>query len=238
MSRSLRRGALAATAIAISIASLSACGAGNDAQTLGVKPDNAATAVDNIKIQNVTVVTQPKADAEGPAVVTGTIFNNGTKKETLDSIALPGTSATVKLSAATGKGPITVPAGGSVQLGGKGNASAVIENGREAAKNGTAQRVVFQLSETGNVQLRAFVVPATSYFEGVGPTSLPKAPETKPSGAAKPSGTASAGAPSGTASNKPGEGESPAAGEGSESGRGEASGKPSDGASATHGAGH
>ncbi|MFI6639623.1 DUF461 domain-containing protein [Streptomyces sp. NPDC050504] len=226
MSRSLRRGALAATAIAISIASLSACGAGNDAQTLGVKPDAAATAVDEIKIQNVTVVTQPKADAAGPAVVTGTIFNNGKEPETLDSISLPGTSATVKLSAAKGKGPIIVPAGGSVAIGGKGNASAVIENGSEAAKNGVAQRVVFQLSKTGNVQLRALVVPATSYFEGVGPTSLPKAPEAKPtSGTAKPSGGASD-----AASTKPGEGESPAAG-------GE-SGKPSDGSTATQGAGH
>ena len=43
VSRSLRRGALAAAAIVFSIASLAACGAGNDAQTLEVKPDNAAT---------------------------------------------------------------------------------------------------------------------------------------------------------------------------------------------------
>ena len=59
-------------------------------------------------------------------------------------------------------------------LGGKGNASAVIANGREAAKNGDAQKVTFQFSKTGAVSLDAFVVPATSYFEGVGPSELPK----------------------------------------------------------------
>ena len=71
MSRSLRRGALAATALAFSIATLSACAAGKDAQTLEIKPDNAATSVGDIKIQNVNVVTQPGRRA-GPAAVTAT----------------------------------------------------------------------------------------------------------------------------------------------------------------------
>lgn len=203
MSRSLRRGALAATAIVFSIASLAACGAGNDAQTLGVRPDNAATTVDDIKIQNAAIVTQPELDAEGPAVVTGTVFNNGTKAETLESVRLPGTDATVKLKPAKGSGPVTVPAGGSILLGGKGNASAVIENGHEAAKAGAVQSVVFELSETGAVELRAFVVPATHYYKDVGPSELPKPPAGAPSGT--PSGTPTApvsGTPSGAASDE------------------------------------
>ncbi|MFJ9212710.1 DUF461 domain-containing protein [Streptomyces sp. NPDC102264] len=190
MSRSLRRGALAATALVFSLATLSACGAGNNAQTLGVRPDNAATSVDVITIQNATVVTQPEADAEGLAVVTGTVFNNGKSAQTLDSVKLPGTSATVKLSPAKGSGPVTVPAHGSVQLGGAGNASAVIENGREAAKNGNAQQVVFTFSKTGDVGLRAFVWPADSFFKDVGPSSLP----TPPGSSVTPSGTPAAGA--------------------------------------------
>ncbi|MFJ9032031.1 DUF461 domain-containing protein [Streptomyces sp. NPDC102274] len=192
MSRSLRRGALAATALVFSLATLSACGAGNNAQTLGVRPDNAATSVDVITIQNATVVTQPEADAAGPAVVTGTVFNNGGSAQTLDSIELPGTNVTVKLSPAKGSGPVTVPAQGSVQLGGAGNASAVIENGSEAARNGDAQQVVFTFSKTGDVGLRAFVWPANSYFEGVGPSTLPT-PSGNPSEspAESPSGTQS-----------------------------------------------
>ncbi|WP_256105699.1 DUF461 domain-containing protein [Streptomyces sp. ODS05-4] len=176
MSRSLRRGALAATAIVFSIASLAACGAGNDAQTLGVRPDNAAATVGNIQIQNVAVVTQPERDAAGPAVVTANIFNNGSKPETLDEIALPGANAPVKLSAAKGGGKITVPAGGSVLLGGEGNASAVIDRGREATRDGDNQEIVFTLSETGDVKMKAAVTPATSYFSGFGPSQMPKQP--------------------------------------------------------------
>ncbi|MCT9091190.1 DUF461 domain-containing protein [Streptomyces sp. ASQP_92] len=208
MSRSLRRGALAASAIAFSLASLSACAAGNGAQTLGVKADNAYVTVGDIKVQNATVVTQPKADAEGPAVVAATLFNNGADPQTLDSVQVG--SATVKLSPAKGTGAITVPAHGSVVLGGKDNASAVVDNGREAAKNGDAQKVTFQFSKAGAVSLQAFVVPATSYFAGVGPSEVPKAkesPEAGPTG--KASGSPEAGASNsaspntGTASGKP-----------------------------------
>ncbi|OEJ26273.1 DUF461 domain-containing protein [Streptomyces agglomeratus] len=207
MSSSLRRGALAATAIVFSIASLAACGAGNDAQTLGVRPDNAAASVDDIKIQNATIVTQPEIDAEGPAAVTGMIFNNGTKAETLEAVSLPGTSTKVTLKPAKGSGPLTVPAGGSLLLGGKGNASAVIEDGREAAKDGDAQPVRFELSETGTVELRAFVVPATQYFKDVGPSRLPKAPAQSPSGSATASPTGSpAGEAGSTASSSPSQG--------------------------------
>ena len=185
MSRSLRRGALAATAIVFSIAALSACGAGNDAQTLGVKPDNAAVTVDDVKIQNALVITQPHEGVKGPAVVSATVFNNGRTPQTLDAITLPGTTATVKLTAAAGgAGPITVPALGSVVIGGAGNATAVIENGTEAARNGDAQKVVFKLSKTGDVGLSAFVVPSTSYFKDFGPSIVPAPPGSSPTASA------------------------------------------------------
>lgn len=200
MSRSLRRGALAAAAIVISIGALSACGAGNDAQTLEIKPDNAATTLGDIRIQNANVITQPENGAEGPAVIAATVFNNGTKRQTLDAITLPGSDVSVQLHAAEGAGPVVVPVSGRVVLGGEGNASAVIENGREAAQNGNVQAVVFKFSETGDVPLGAFVVPATSFFKGFGPSSLPKAPAQTPS--ASPSGTP--GAPSGTPSGEAG----------------------------------
>ncbi|MEU0657675.1 DUF461 domain-containing protein [Streptomyces lavendulocolor] len=228
MSRSLRRGALAATAIVFSIASLSACGAGNDAQTLGVKPDNAATSVGTVKVQNAVVITQPKPDAEGPAVVSAMLFNNGAEAETLEAIELPGSKLPVKLTAAGGSGPITVPAGGSVLIGGKNNASAVIEQGRETAKNGDVQEVVFKLSETGDVRLKAFVVPATSYFAGYGPEEVPQKPAEQPSSTppAPPSG-----APTASPSGSPAAPDAPAEGD-------EAPEVPSDSASASHGEDH
>ncbi|OII63256.1 DUF461 domain-containing protein [Streptomyces sp. CC53] len=187
MSRSLRRGALAATALVISLASLTACGAGNDAQTLGIRPDNAATSVGTIKVQNAVVITQPEAGAQGPSVVSATLFNDGDKAETLEAVTLPGTEATVKLTPAEGSGPVTIPAGGFLVLGGEGNAAAQIENGSEVTKDGDAQEVVFQLSRTGDVGLQAFVVPASGFYKDFGPSGAPSAAgTTSPSPATSP----------------------------------------------------
>ncbi|MFF8899513.1 DUF461 domain-containing protein [Streptomyces lydicus] len=199
MSRSLRRGVLAATVLSLSVVSLSACAAGNDAQTLQVKPDNAATSVGDIKIQNSNVITQPDVNAKGPAVVAATVYNNGAKDQKLTAIAVDGTGQSAKLTpAGGGSGPITVPAGGSVVLGGKDNASAVLASGRDAVQDGNIQSLTFTLSSAGKVKVNAYVVPATSYFQGYGPTQLPQ-----PSGSATPSGSAKpseSGKPSGTAS--------------------------------------
>ncbi|MFJ8362301.1 DUF461 domain-containing protein [Streptomyces sp. NPDC093984] len=217
MSSSLRRGALAAAAIAFSIASLAACGAGNDSQTLQVKPDNAATSVGNIKIQNALVITQPDPKSTGPAVISATVFNAGRTDQTLDSITLDGTGKTAELSPASGKGKLTIPAGGSVVIGGKGNASAVLPSGREAVQDGNAQKITFSFSEAGDVSLRAFVVPAEGYFTKWGPSNIPSpsatasaSPATSAPGSPKPStsvqGSPAAGAegsPSATASKSP-----------------------------------
>ncbi|MGW6980145.1 DUF461 domain-containing protein [Streptomyces sp. NPDC054932] len=217
MSRSLRRGALAATAVVFSIASLAACGAGQDAQTLQIKPDNAAVTKGEIQIQNALVITQGEKDKKGPAVVSATVFNNGTKAQTLDGITLPGGKGKILLKPAEGgAGKITVPAGGAVVLGGKGNAAAVIEDGAEAAKNGDVQKVVFQLSSTGGVELEALVVPGVGMYAPFGPTEAPAAgpaPSGSPSGAAAGAapGTPS-GSPSGSATGKPSGSPSHAAG--------------------------
>ncbi|WP_103535424.1 DUF461 domain-containing protein [Streptomyces sp. SM11] len=181
MSRSLRHGALAATATVLSIVSLSACAAGNNAETLKVRPDNPATAVGDIKIQNVNVLTQPEGGADASAVVAATLFNGGTEREVLEAVTLPGSDVEVKLQAAEGKGPIVVPAGGQVIIGGKGNAAAVIENSGEAARNGDVQQVVFKLSRTGDVGLGASVFPAEGFFKDFGPSPKAEAPAPKPS---------------------------------------------------------
>ena len=115
MSSSLRRGALAAAAVAFSIASLSACGAGNNAQTLEIKPDNAATSVGDIKIQNAMVITQPDArDRRARPSISATFFNTGQhRRRRWTPSPSPGTGKTAELTPAKGRRPITVPAGGS-----------------------------------------------------------------------------------------------------------------------------
>ncbi|WP_411123770.1 DUF461 domain-containing protein [Streptomyces sp. x-19] len=199
MSRSLRRGVLAATVLSLSVATLSACAAGNDAQTLEVKPDNAETSVGNIKIQNVNVVTQPEANAKGPAAITATVFNTGTKDQQLTGIAVDGTGQSAKLSPVK----IDVPAGGSAVIGGKGNASAILESGREAVQDGNAQPLTFTFSAAGKVKINAYVVPAKNVFESYGPSVTPQ-PSTSASGKPSESGSPSAPAtPSG--SGKPSE---------------------------------
>ncbi|MDX3802263.1 DUF461 domain-containing protein [Streptomyces sp. AK04-3B] len=193
MSSSLRRGALAASAIAFSIASLAACGAGNDSQTLEIKPDNAAAQVGEIKLQNVVVITQPDLESTGPAVVSATVFNADDDPQTLDSITLDGTGKSAELKPAKGRGELTVPAHGSLVIGGAGNASAVLPNSSEAVKNGDAQNITFTFSKTGAVKLAAFVVPAEGYFSGWGPSKIPTA-SASPSKGASPSPSESAGA--------------------------------------------
>ncbi|GGY27695.1 DUF461 domain-containing protein [Streptomyces djakartensis] len=221
MSSSLRRGALAAAAIAFSIASLAACGAGNDAQTLQIKPDNAATSVGDIKIQNAVVITQPDLESTGPAAISATFFNSGGTAETLESITLPGTGKKAELKPAEG-GSLSIPAGGSLVLGGKDNATAMLPSSREAVQDGNAQKVTFTFSKTGDVSLKAFVVPAEHYFKEWGPAEVPAAP-----GA---SGTPS-GSPAEGASESPAGTESPEGGEAP--GGHESSATPTDAASAS-----
>ncbi|MFF0111388.1 copper chaperone PCu(A)C [Streptomyces prasinus] len=223
MSSSLRRGAIAAAVIAFSIASLSACAAGNNAQTLQIQPDNAATTVGDIKVQNAIVVTQPDLESTGPAVVAATLFNEGRTDQTLESVTLPGTGKTAELSPAKG-GSLTVPAGGRLILGGEGNASAVLSSSRESVQDGNAQPVTFTFSETGDVSLRAFVYPAESFFTDWGPSDIPTAPEAS----AEPTAEASA-KPTGDATGSP----SASATDGAE----ETGGTPTDAASASQPAG-
>ncbi|NBE51524.1 DUF461 domain-containing protein [Streptomyces boluensis] len=213
MSRSLRRGAIAATALGFSVATLAACGAGNNAQTLGVRPDNAATSVGDIKIQNAMVITQPDLKSTGPAVIAATVFNEGRKAQTLESIKIPGTDKQAELKPAKGSGPLTIPADGSLVIGGAGNASASLPSSREAVLDGNAQDVTFAFSETGDIKMQTFVVPASSYFKKWGPSEVPAAPEGKPTDGATPSGSASgkptegaSGEPEGNASGTPAEG--------------------------------
>jgi copper(I)-binding protein len=217
VSSSLRRGALAAAAIAFSIASLSACAAGNNAQTLEVKPDNAATTVGDIKIQNAVVITQPDAESTGPAAVAATLFNSGDTAQTLDSITVDG-AGTAKLTPAKGKN-FSIPAGGSLILGGKDNASAVLSGSSEAMRDGDVQKTTFTFSTTGDVSLQAFVVPAESYFSSWGPTEVPAAPGGSSPSSQKPGSSA-----------EPGEGSS---GSPSETATGAQSGTPTDAASAS-----
>ncbi|MFD1828733.1 DUF461 domain-containing protein [Streptomyces desertarenae] len=203
MSSSLRRGALAASAIALSIASLTACGAGPNAQSLDIVLDNASAEVDEIKVRNVNVITSE--DGEGPASVSARIYNEGTEDETLESVTVGGRE--VELSPAEGRQELTVPAGGSLALGGEGNAAALIEDPAAAGiANGNAQELAFELSSTGRIELRATVVPAEGTLVQFGPSGAPSPtaqPTEGPSATPDPSATGTPGG-SGEEDDQPG----------------------------------
>ncbi|MBY8880233.1 DUF461 domain-containing protein [Actinacidiphila acidipaludis] len=165
---SFRRGALAAV-LALSLAPLAAaCAAGNDAQTLEVQPDSAQSSTSDVKVQNAYVLTDPS----GPSTVTARVFNNGSTPQTLQSIALGG-NVTTTLAAPNGGGSVVVPAHGSVLLGGKGNASAVVQSGGESLRNGDVQQATFTFSQAGAVSLPVNVTPAAGFFAPYGPSSAP-----------------------------------------------------------------
>jgi hypothetical protein len=174
---------VAAAFTGFSIAALTACGAGADAGTSQIKPDNAYAHVDDILVQNVNVVL-PEDSPDGPATVVARLFNEGAEDQTLESITLPGSDERVELRPAEGESRVVVPAGGSVALGGEGNPEAVIEDPAAAdVALGNAQRLVFTLSDTGEVELHARVVPDSgeyAYYEDWGPTPSASPEETSP----------------------------------------------------------
>jgi hypothetical protein len=190
VSSSLRRGSLAATVLALSVATLSACGAGPDAATQTIKPDNAEVHSKHVKIQDVQVVTTDLAG--GQATITGRIFNNADKPEKLESITLGGANGAVTLHPAKGKS-LQVPAHGWLTLGGKDHASAVIDDPKAAdIKNGEAQKVVFHLSRTGTLSLRGLVVPVEHGLSRFGPSPAPSSASGAPEPSKKPTNSPSA----------------------------------------------
>lgn len=197
MVRSFRRGALAAV-LTLSLAPLAACAAGNRAQTLGITPDSQARTVGDIQVENAYVLTQ----AGGPATVTARLYNNGPNDQTLQALRLAG-GISAQLTAAGG-GAITIPAHGTVLLGGKGNPSAAISTGAESLRDGDVQNAVFNFSRTGAVTLPLQVTPARGFFAPFGPSSLPTtaAPTNTPTNTATATPTATPGStatPTGTA---------------------------------------
>ncbi|MET9968365.1 DUF461 domain-containing protein, partial [Streptomyces sp. NPDC006356] len=109
------------------------------------------------------------------------------------------------------------------------NASATLPSSREAIQDGNAQKITFTFSKTGDVSLRAFVVPAEHHFESWGPSEVPAAPGTSASPSSSPTGTPAGGTeatPTGAAS----AGETPGAGAeaGTGAGTGAGAATPSD----------
>ncbi|MFJ4677333.1 MULTISPECIES: DUF461 domain-containing protein [unclassified Kitasatospora] len=204
MSRSLRRGAVAAIVLA-AIVPLAACAAGNDASTLQIKPDNAATAIgSDVKLNNIVVVTPGGTAGEytGPANVTVNVANTGDSPEVLTSLKVGDTAAKLTDKSGAAVDSIALAPGESVLLGAEGGPLAAVPNADVSV--GGYVRTTFTFKNAGEVSANANVQPADGLYEGYGPAKAsPSAPASPSTGA---SASVSAGAstsPSAGASTSP-----------------------------------
>jgi hypothetical protein len=186
--RRLHRGAAAALLIATAPV-LAACSAGSDAQSLQVKPNSAATTVSStLAVNGVTLVTT--AGGSAPAALNANISNTGSTAETLRSVTVGGTTATFSGSTGTAVTDLTIPAGGSLVIGGPGNAQADLAS--LPVQAGQFTPVVFQFASAGSVTLNALVNTGTGVYASYGPqvAPSPSAPAASRSTTAKPTGKA------------------------------------------------
>ncbi|MFJ6216813.1 DUF461 domain-containing protein [Streptomyces sp. NPDC092296] len=173
MSRSLRRGAIAALVLAI--APLSACAASNDAETLQVRPDNAAASIGTtLKLNNILLVTKAAEGADqsesGPAAVSVNISNAGSTAQVLKSVTV-GDAGTAEFTGPDGGTvrEITVPAGGSVLLGGPGQPSVRVTDAK--VQRGGFAPVTFSFDSAGSVKTEAAVVSGTGDYSSFAPSA-------------------------------------------------------------------
>lgn len=187
MSRSLRRGSIAAIA-ALAIASLSSCAASNTPDTLQIKPDNAAATLGtNLRLNNIVIVTGvgTSGDYTGPANVVVNISNTATTPAELQSITVGNASATFADAAGAPQSTIVIPAGSSVAIGGQGNPSASVS--AAAVHIGGFANTTFTFKDGQKVDAQAGVNPDSdkNLYQGFGPT-----PAATPSKSASPAATA------------------------------------------------
>ncbi|MFJ7245741.1 DUF461 domain-containing protein [Kitasatospora sp. NPDC098652] len=172
MSRSLRRGSIAAIA-ALAIASLSSCAASNTPDTLQIKPDNAAATLGtNLRLNNIVIVTGvgTSGDYTGPANVVVNISNTATTPAELQSITVGNASATLADAAGAPQSSIVIPAGSSVAIGGQGNPSASLS--AAAVHIGGFANTTFAFKDGQKVDAQAGVSPDSDkgLYKGFGPT--------------------------------------------------------------------
>ncbi|MFD9689093.1 DUF461 domain-containing protein [Kitasatospora sp. NPDC059088] len=187
MSRSLRRGSIAAIA-ALAIASLSSCAASNTPDTLQIKPDNAAATLGtNLRLNNIVIVTGAgtSGDYTGPANVVVNISNTATTPAELQSITVGNASATFADAAGAPQPTLVIPAGSSVAIGGQGNPSASVS--AAAVHIGGFANTTFAFKDGQKVDVQAGVSPDSdkNLYKGFGPT-----PAAVPSKSTSPAATA------------------------------------------------
>jgi hypothetical protein len=171
-----------------------ACGAGFNAASQQIKPNTAAGAVGDFKVNNVWVIVDPNS---GSAEVIGAAANTGTTSDQLVSASADGNSATIVPPAAdsasalapgvdVADGSVTIPGGESVSFGEVGSPELYIGGASLTAGGLTTVKLTF--AQAGTLTLTAQVETNTGLFVGYSPSTG------APSASANPFATASASA--------------------------------------------
>ena len=181
MSRSLRRGAVAAVIIATAPV-LAACSAGDGAATLQVKPNAAATSIGStLKLNGITVVTA--TNGSSTANVVANIANNSQTAETLTSVTVDGNPATLS-------GPAVIPPLGSLLLSGPQQVTAQVASLSETP--GQNATVGFTFANAGSTSVQALVNAGAGEYSSYAPAAPTPTPVASLSTLPNPSGTAKA----------------------------------------------
>jgi len=171
VSRRLHRGALAAAFAVVLGVGISGCGAGFEAQSYAVDPDNAEASVGGVLVRNLVMV---KAEEAPVAGIAGTFVNNAGTTDVLETVQIEGSegSSSGLSGALSVTASLELPARSAVTVG-AGDAPALVVPDAEQFKVGTFVTMTLTFREAGAVELKVPLEDASSYYASVPPTPTP-----------------------------------------------------------------
>jgi hypothetical protein len=171
---------LIATALtACLVPALAACGAGFHPEVDDVTGQNAAANVGGILARDIVVVKAPQAPA---AALAGTLINNGSQNDTLQTVSFtddaPG-SQTVTITP-----NLAIAAGQLLPLGAEGDQPITIPNAA-AITVGDFVGVVLNFAQAGDMHMQVAAADREFYFSSIGPAPTPAGAATQADAASR-----------------------------------------------------
>jgi hypothetical protein len=167
--RRLHRGALPAALLLALGAGVTGCGAGTNAQSYLIDPDNAEATVGNMLVRNLVMVKTEEAPAAG---ISGTFLNQGSTPDVLETIQIdPGQDAAGGQAGSISISPgLEVPAFSAVSVG-AGNSPPLVVPNAEELHVGTFVTMTLTFREAGVIELQVPLEDAVEYYATIVPTA-------------------------------------------------------------------
>lgn len=166
--RRFRLGLAAVLVVAVPSVALSGCAAGSDAETLQIRPDTPETALGQLKVQDVLLVTGPEGGG-GPLAVVAYVYNGGAAPDRLEGISVNELPQPAAIAPAPSHPGLGILPGQSLRIGGQGDTTAVLPNADNIVQAGDTRLVTLRFARSGEVTLWVPVQPAVGYLQGYGP---------------------------------------------------------------------